>query len=200
MQPRQWTPRRLFSASQLSISTHTALRLPVGKRGAVRIAVCQHRFRSSYCDSSAIGRPIGGRIRRDDTGQCLALAGADPVEKTLLGTVDLVGLGLTPVDTLALSTDFLSDLARHMLGQPNAYIEAPRQHALAQQIVATLGSRPAAGRDLIADGMIEGPIRDELGRRYQRLRKAAHQLRPGSRIRPRWLSVAWRLRRGWCGA
>jgi hypothetical protein len=111
----------------------------------------------------------------DDTlGAAWSWRAFDPVDDTALGAISLAELGLAPVDTLALSDEFLRDLARHTLGLPEARIEAPRAHRLAQQLVVALGSRPAAGRD-VADESAEPAIGRELARRYRRLRQAARR-------------------------
>ena len=97
-----------------------------------------------------------------------------------LGSVTLAELGFGPHETLALSADFLSELVRRKLGLEQARIDPPRQHALAQQIVAALGSRPAAGRDFNSDPATQqaadSSVYEELRGRYQKLHESCTSL------------------------
>lgn len=95
--------------------------------------------------------------------------------ETLLGAISLAELGFAPHETLALSEQVLCDLAQQSLGLPNARMKAPRQHALAQELVRALGSRPLAGRDLGGDSMqqraADNLVYQELRGRYMRLHR-----------------------------
>ena len=92
----------------------------------------------------------------------------------LRGMADLVTLGLTPAAADALPEPALQRQVRQQLGLPQVRIDPPRQHQLAQQLTAALGSRPAAGRDF-ADEAADNLIRAELADRYGRLRAAGQQ-------------------------
>jgi hypothetical protein len=97
-----------------------------------------------------------------------------------IGTVTLTELGFSPHETLALSAAFLSELVQRKLGLEEARIDPPRQHALAQQLVAVLGGRPAAGRDFSTDPATQ-PAADaaayeELRSRYQTLHARCTEL------------------------
>lgn len=97
-----------------------------------------------------------------------------------IGSVTLAELGFAPHETLALSDDFLSELVRRKLGLAEARIVPSRQHALAQQLVAALGSRPAAGRDFSSDlatqQAVDAGIYEELRSRYQTLHARCTEL------------------------
>jgi len=54
----------------------------------------------------------------------------------ITGTAGLDDLGLTVLDTLELSDEFLNDLVIRKLGDGPALVEPPRQHQLTQQLVA----------------------------------------------------------------
>jgi hypothetical protein len=97
-----------------------------------------------------------------------------------IGSVTLAALGFAPHETLALSADFLSELVRRKLGLEQVRIYPPRQHALVQQLVAALGSRPAAGRDFNSDPAIQqaadASVYEELRGRYQKLHASCTSL------------------------
>ena len=99
------------------------------------------------------------------------------------GRMNLATLGFAAHETLALSTDFLGELVRRKLGIEKVRIIAPRQHALAQQLVAVLGSRPAAGRDFgsepAAQQAADREIYEEMVSRYQRLHASCRSLLAG---------------------
>lgn len=102
------------------------------------------------------------------------------IDGALLGTVTLQELGLSPIDTLALSDEFLCDLALRKLGLVQARCAAPRKHQLAQQLVAVLSNRPAAGRDFTsqpdAQKSADTAIYAELSSRYAKLHDACRQM------------------------
>jgi hypothetical protein len=96
-----------------------------------------------------------------------------------IGRVTLAELGFAPHETLALSAQFLRELAAVRLGVEPDVIMAPRQQALAQQLVAALGSRPAGGRDLSStatQSAADVAITAELQERYGRLHDSCNTL------------------------
>ncbi|MCE7980207.1 MAG: hypothetical protein DYG89_03375 [Caldilinea sp. CFX5] len=95
------------------------------------------------------------------------------------GRVTLAELGFAPHETLALSAQFLRELAAARLGVEPDRIMAPRQPALAQQLVAALGSRPAGGRDVSSAATqptADAALIAELQERYGRLRDSCTAL------------------------
>jgi hypothetical protein len=93
----------------------------------------------------------------------------------VLGLADKSKLGAIP----EIEEDIKRSL-RQFLGIPKVRIIPPREHQLAQQLVAALGSRPAAGRDLVEDksspvGM-DTSIYGELLQRYTSLFNRAEAL------------------------
>lgn len=102
-------------------------------------------------------------------------AHASDDNESVLGTVTLTELGFAPHETLALSADFLSELAQRKLGTEQANMRPPRQLAMARELVAALGNRPASGRDLSGDSTAQltayRQTYRELRSRYQRLHR-----------------------------
>ncbi len=100
--------------------------------------------------------------------------------ETFLGAISLAELGFAPHEMLALGEDFLADWVKRRLGLDEAIVKPPREHALAQQLVAALGSRPAAGRDLGRDAAwqssVDRQVYRELAGRYRRLHRACTSL------------------------
>ena len=104
------------------------------------------------------------------------------------GAITLAQLGLAPVDAIALPDEILCEMAALKLEAPRESIKSPREHELARQLIAALGSRPAAGRDLLenagpdaildpeARAALEAAIYEDLRNRYLRLYTAAGEL------------------------
>jgi len=96
---------------------------------------------------------------------------------TLLGMVSPDTLGLPPVEA---NDPDLHRRVRQRTRVPQVRINAPRQHQLAQQLVAALSNRPAAGRDFTSDAAAQQnadtDIYDELRRRYENLHSACQKM------------------------
>lgn len=103
-------------------------------------------------------------IARDENGTLLGMA-----------SPDTLGLPLAEVNALDLHRR-----VRQKIGKPQVRINAPRQHQLAQQLVAALGNRPATGRDFMSDATaqqnVDANIYDELRGRYENLYTACQQM------------------------
>ena len=117
----------------------------------------------------------------------------------VLGLADLDRLGLAPAEVDALAPADLQRRVRQAVGTPLVEIHPPRQHQLAQQLVAALGNRPAAGRDFTANQAMQAAadaaIYAELRRRYVRLFSAGQQLIADLRAAPDDAARAAALRR-----
>ncbi|MCC6804989.1 MAG: hypothetical protein IT319_19060 [Anaerolineae bacterium] len=96
-------------------------------------------------------------------------------------TITLATLNLTPVDTLALSTDLLQHMAAYALGVAPT-VQTPGtgkdKHRLARQVVKVLGKQPALFENLArqeSDDLrpFDASITQELRTRYVKLRDAA---------------------------
>lgn len=94
---------------------------------------------------------------------------------SVLGLADKTNLGLIPANE-----EQLNKMIRQFLNLPKVRVEAAREHQLAQHLVASLGNRPAAGRDLTDDKaapvMVDTSIYGELAARYSALFNACQQL------------------------
>ena len=93
----------------------------------------------------------------------------------LLGMADKISLGQIEEDE-----EKLNRSVRQFLGLPKVKINAPRQHQLAQHLVAALGNRPAAGRDFTDNKALpvinDTGVYSELISRYKVLYAAGNQL------------------------
>lgn len=91
----------------------------------------------------------------------------------VLGEVTLADLQLSPLEALAMPADLLGEIVQRKLGQQQARIAAPREHAQALALLAALGNRPAAGKDFISEKdtqqAIDTAIYTELKTRYSTL-------------------------------
>jgi hypothetical protein len=105
---------------------------------------------------------------------------AEDADGRLLGIASLATLGITADAADQLDGAALSRLARLALGVPMVRIEAPTEHELARHVVAALGDRPAAGRDIIRDPAaqrgIDAAVYGELVERYTALHGACQVL------------------------
>lgn len=103
----------------------------------------------------------------------------DPAQpEAPLGAITLAQLGLGPLEALALPEALLGRLALQSLGLSEASIAGPRELQLARQLLTVLGSRPAAGRDLVGEQAapaVDGAVQAELQARYDRLHAACGQ-------------------------
>ena len=93
----------------------------------------------------------------------------------LLGIADKINLGQIEEEE-----EKLNRSVRQFLGLPKVKINAPRQHQLAQHIVAALGNRPAAGRDFTDNKSLpviyDTSVYSELISRYKVLYAAGNEL------------------------
>ncbi|CAA9298394.1 MAG: hypothetical protein AVDCRST_MAG93-4427, partial [uncultured Chloroflexia bacterium] len=103
----------------------------------------------------------------------------------LLGMATVATLGLTPEEATASDQAGLHRRIRQMLGLADVRIESPQQHRLAQHLLAALGNRPAAGRDITPDAAAQqatdAAIYAELVERYIAVHSACQSLIDGLR-------------------
>lgn len=114
----------------------------------------------------------------------LGVAATDTIEELMPGDLHLwiakdekgVLLGIADKDSIGAIPDekeLLHKSIRQSLGVPKVLVKSPREHQLAQQLVAALGNRPASGRDLTDDKsapvVVDTDIYDELKNRYNTL-------------------------------
>ncbi len=105
-----------------------------------------------------------------------------------LGMGSPASLGLMSEEVDRLAEADLYRLLRQSVAVPQVEVNPPRQHELAQQLVASLGSRPAAGRDFIdtnsAQAGADVAIYAELLGRYEMLHTRGRQMVQDLRTAP----------------
>ena len=93
----------------------------------------------------------------------------------LLGLADKASIGVIAADR-----EVLEKSIRNKLGLSKVRVDSPREHQLAQQLVAALGNRPASGRDLTGDKskpvLVDTDIYEELVSRYNLLFDACNEI------------------------
>jgi hypothetical protein len=103
----------------------------------------------------------------------------------LLGLATVSMMGITPEEASTSDQSTLHRRIRQTLGLAQVRIDAPRQHQLAQHLVAALGNRPAAGRDMtqdpVAQQTVDADVYAEMSDRYTALHSACQILIDGLR-------------------
>jgi hypothetical protein len=140
--------------------------------------------------SAALADPAVATAVAELTGAATEWIWRTPPEHAPAATTTLADLGLAPIDTVLLSSEALSELVRHRLGQsadpdPDRS-DGLRRHQLARDLVRSLGIQPAFLSDVAPTSIDEATaaavaatdtsILDELYRRYAALRGAAQKL------------------------
>jgi hypothetical protein len=162
---RRWVA--LDNAGQVvAATTLVQWGLPPEELGKLGDDELQQRLRAK------LGVPADAVIREDVLAEPRMWIAKDEYGR-LLGMVALPDLGLTPEQLNAAPQTELYRRVRAQLGLAQVRVEPPREHTLARLLAASLGSRPACGRDLVADTALQraadATVRAELVERYQKL-------------------------------
>ncbi|MER9228285.1 hypothetical protein NKI39_22125 [Mesorhizobium sp. M0664] len=154
---------------------------PSGYRlGTSVLAVFPHRIPDAggspleLADASLAGL-LGSRFGDPAQWSWTATREENGVEQT--ETVALADLGLTPLETVFISEDFMAEIVRSKAHQPDARITAPPAHRLIRQLGGTLGASPASISDVALQQEVpndvlqpfEQTMRTELADRYEAL-------------------------------
>jgi hypothetical protein len=172
------------------------LRLLPGELAALDEATLHDRIRTH------LGAPADSTVEEIVPGD-LRLWIAVNEHDTLLGLATVTTLDITPENASASDQPTLHRRIRQTLGLAQVRIDSPQQHQLAQHFVAALGSRPAAGRDVTQDTIVQkavdADIYAELSNRYTALHSACQTLIDGLRTAADDAQRASLLRRalGW---
>ncbi len=96
------------------------------------------------------------------------------------GWADVRTLGLTSEEATALDVSSLHTAVRQALGLTDPHVEPVAQHRRTQHLAASLGNRPAAGRDVVQDAdaqrAVDAEVYQELAARYSALHLAGRSL------------------------
>ncbi len=155
---------------------------PLGETSLVELSLTPQTL--AGMDDVALGARIRVALGLGEDALISEIIPADPrlwivrdENGALLGMVSPAGMNLAPADVDALEKDALYRLIRQKLGLAQVVMVAPRQHALALELVAALSSRPASARDLGGESsaQADAAIYAELRGRYEKLFAAGQQ-------------------------
>jgi hypothetical protein len=134
-----------------------------------------------------LGAPADSLVTEGDPGDRRLWIAVDE-HGELLGMGTVATLGITPAEASALDEPTLHRRIRLALHLPRVRVDPPPEHRRITDLVASLGERPATGRDLIVDPAtqreVDVGIYAELVVRYERLHAACQDLVDALRASP----------------